>query len=84
MPALRRSARSPGVSGKYHINASNPLEVALSAQTVHFWSSMAATGRPARPTQWPVYNSSGPDNDTAMIFGDADPAQYSGLGLDVN
>ena len=40
---------------RYHINASNPLEVALSTQTVAFFAHMAGAGNPG--ASWPVYNS---------------------------
>ena len=54
--------------GHYHINASNPIELTLSTQTVGFWASMAANGSPG--TNWPVYDKA---DHTAMIFGDASP-----------
>ena len=53
--------------GHYHINASNPLEVTLSTQTVGFWAAMAASGAPG--PSWPAYDATG----TAMIFGDTAP-----------
>lgn len=55
--------------GKYCINASNPLEIALSTQTVNFFATMAGTGNPG--ASWPLYDVA---KQTAMIFGDASAA----------
>lgn len=55
--------------GKYCINASNPLEIALSTQTVNFFATMAGTGNPG--AAWPLYDVA---KQTAMIFGDASAA----------
>mgnify|MGYP003336776006 CR=1 FL=1 len=55
--------------GHYHINASNPIEVTLSTQTVGFWAGMAANGRPG--ADWPLYDNV---KHTAMIFGAPDPS----------
>ena len=60
--------------GHYHINASNPLEVTLSTQTVGFWAGMAGnnapTDRSALGGGWPVYEKANPQ---AMVFGDFSP-----------
>lgn len=54
--------------GKYHINISNPIEVALSDQIVNFYTSMADSGSPG--SNWPLYNN---ETFPAMIFGDYEP-----------
>lgn len=52
--------------GKYHINSSNPLEVALSTQVVQFWTAMAGARAPG--SDWDMFRG-----DNAMVFGNAAP-----------
>lgn len=62
--------------GHYHINASNPREVALSNQTVGFWASMAGSGSPG--SSWPVYDKATPK---AMVFGVPDPTSLPAAAI---
>ena len=75
-------------AGKYHINASNPLEVALSSQTVAFFSAMAGSNTPGK--DWPAFTNA---TQTAMLFGDASAARsalttrhepFNSTSMDVN
>ena len=55
--------------GKYHINVSNPTEMALSAAVVDYWVEFARSGDPnggATTVQWPQEDAG---DSAALLFG---------------
>ena len=59
--------------GKYHINTSNPQELALSTAVVRYFANMATSGDPnyAGGAAWPEFGSKDAEQGgTSLLFGD--------------